>query len=244
MFKQSPEAKGLAKCAAIVPVDVASGDAADWLKRDDPWPTSETDKPQPVIWSPASSTWVAQVGERKGEALVPDPKSFARSPVVLAMPEPMAKTLGWPGKAIGIKSLHDLCLDKRGWGKFGGGNALWGQFKLGKTNPNSSTTGLNIVVMQNFAAAGKRKGLTEADISKGTKFSSEFESCVMHYGDTTGRVLSRAYQRDQEGKPMGYVSAVAVEETSVVNYNLGNPTSRVVKPGEQLVKPKQRMVAI
>lgn len=241
-FKDSPEGKALSTCAAIVPKDVASGEAARLLKLG--WPKAETDKPQPVIWSPASTSWVAQVADSQGKALVPDPKSFARTPVVMAMPEQMARTLGWPNKSIGLNDLHDLCLDPKGWGKFGGANSIWGSFKLGKTNPTTSTTGLNILLMQNYAAAKKTTGLTEADITAGNQFSKELESCVIHYGDTTGNVLDRVYKRDQNGQSLNYVSAIAVEETSVINFNLGNPTSRVIKAGEQLTKPKERLVAV
>lgn len=241
-FKNSPEGESLNKCAAIVPIDVSSGEAARLLKLD--WPEAETDKPKPVIWSPASTSWVAQVADSVGPAVVPDPVSFARTPVVFAMPEIMAKTLGWPKKSIGFKDLHDLCLDPKGWGKFGGTTGLWGSFKLGKTNPNTSTTGLNTLLMQNYAAAGKKTKLSAADVQRGTSFSRDFESCVIHYGDTTGNVLNRIYERAANGQSLDYVSAVAVEETSVINYNRGNPTSRVVAKGDQLTPPKERLVAI
>jgi Ca-activated chloride channel family protein len=241
-FKDSPEGKALATCAAIVPRDVASGEAARLLNAG--WPTDQTTTPAPALWSPASTTWTSQVAEVQGESMVPNPQSFARTPVVMAMPKQMAVTLGWPDKAISLNDLRDLCLDPKGWGKFGGAKSLWGSFKMGKTNPTTSTTGRNILLMQNYAAAKKTEGLTEADVAAGTQFSKEFESCVIHYGDTTGNVLNRLYDRDKNNQPLNYISAIPLEETSVINYNLGNPTSRVVKPGEQLTKPKEPLVAI
>lgn len=241
-FKDSPEGKALSTCAAIVPKDVASGEAARLLSAK--WPTDQTVTPAPALWSPASTSWTAQVAEVQGAALIPEPKSFARTPVVMALPEPMARVLGWPDKEIGLNDLRDLCLDPKGWAKFGGAKSLWGKFKLGKTNPTTSTTGRNILLMQNYAAAKKTSGLTEADITAGTQFSKELESCVIHYGDTTGNVLNRVYDRDKNNQPLNYVSAIALEETSVINYNLGNPTSRVVKADEQLTKPKERLVAV
>ena len=243
MFKDSPEGKALAKCAVIIPKDVASGEATRLLKAG--WPSEETDKPRPTIWSPASTSWVAQVADAKGSSFVPtNPSSFARTPVVMAMPKRMAEAMGWPNKDISLRDLHDLCLDPKGWGKFGGANAVWGSFKIAKTNPTTSTTGLNSVLMQNYTAAGKTSGLTEADIAAGTQFSKELESCVIHYGDTTGNVLDRVYKRDQNNQGLNYVSAIALEETSVINYNIGNPTSRVIKPGEQLTKPNEPLIAI
>jgi Ca-activated chloride channel family protein len=241
-FQNSEQAKNLTKCADIIPTNVASGTAARLLNAG--WPENETDQPKPVIWSPASTSWTSQVADSRGASLVANPVSFARTPLVFAMPEQMARTLGWPSKPVGYKTLHDLCLDPNGWGRFGGSTALWGPFRLAKTNPFSSTSGLNTLLGQSYAASGKKDKLTEADVSASKQFSKDFESCVIHYGDTTGNVLQRLYERDQDGRSLGYVSAVAVEETSIVNYNLGNPTSSVVEKGQKLTPPRKRLVAV
>ena len=242
MFQSSEEAKSLANCAKLVLTDTPSGEATELLKNQ--WPTTQTDKSRPVIWSPASSSWVNQVTDTLGTQTIGTAESIARSPVVIAMPELMAQRLGWPANPVGLRDLHDLCLDPSGWGKFGAATALWGGFKLGKTNPYTSTTGQNILAMQNYAASGKQSDLTEADVAAADQFSRELESCVIHYGDTTGNVLKRAYDLDAIGQPLGYVSAVAVEETSVINYNLGNPSSIALEDGKSFTKPKSRMVAV
>lgn len=246
LFEASPEAEKLesesGKCARIQAVDVSSGEAARLLNSG--WPTDQTTKPRPVVWSPASSSWVADVAATSGEALVAKPVSFTYTPVVFAMPEKMASTMGYPNEPISINDLHDLCLAPEGWGTYGGSAALWGDFKLGKTNPNTSTTGRNMLLMQAYANAGKTEGLTVEDVEAASSFSQEFESCVIHYGDTTGNILNRVYDRGLEGKPLDYVSAIAVEETSVINYNIGNPTSRVVAEGEVLTPPAEKLVAI
>ena len=49
------------------------------------------------------------------------------------------------------------------------------------------------------------------------------ESSVVHYGDTTLTFLNNWYRNDQRGTALTYVSAVAVEEKSVIDYNRGNP---------------------
>src|SRR5262245_27839512 len=63
-----------------------------------------------AVWSPASSMLVDVLNERWGEAhgglagaarLVDDPTPLVLSPVVVALWEPMARALGWPGKPIG-----------------------------------------------------------------------------------------------------------------------------------------------
>lgn len=255
LFEESPEAKSLessaGKCARIQSVDVSSGEAARLLNAG--WPTDQTTKPRPTLWSPASSSWVSDVAATSGAALVESPVSFTHTPVVFAMPEQMAKVLGWPDTPISINTLHDLCLDPNGWGSYGGSAKLWGDFKLGKTTPTTSTTGRNVLLMQSYAAAGKTEGLTEEDVDAAASFNEEFESCVIHYGDTTGNVLQRVYDRDAEGRPLDYVSAIAVEETSLINYNLGNPQSKIVTDGTiigpegnpvKIAPPSGKLVAI
>lgn len=246
-FKNSAQHDALALCATIYPTEVGSGEAGRLLKLSgELWTEEETTKPRPTLWSPASSIWMDQVGAVNGEALVDGWQSFTRTPVVFAMPERMARTLGWPDEQIGIQDMHDLCLNPDGWGQFGGSAGLWGSFKLGKTNPNTSTTGLNTLVMQSYALSGKADGLTEEDVLAAAQFSQEFESCVIHYGDTTGNVLQRVYDRDAEGRPLDYVSAIAVEEISVIAYNQGNPNTRALTPEETaaLVPPDEKLVAI
>lgn len=241
-FNESEEAKSLEKPAVIVPMPVSSGEATRLLKAG--WPTDQTDKPQPTIWSPASTAWTSSVADSNGAALVPNPQSFATSPLVLAMPERMTTALGWPGKEISLQDIEQLCINPDGWGQFGGAAGTWGSFKLGKTNPYTSTSGLNMLLMQAYAASGKAAGLTSDDIAGAADFTKSLESCVIHYGDTTGNVLKRIYDRGQNGQSLNYVSAVAVEETSVINYNLGNPQSNAVAPGTTLTPPAEKLVAV
>ena len=65
-FKNSDEYKALeqklGKPVNIAPVAVSSGEANRLLKGG--WPVDQTDKPQPVIWSPASTTWPRTTRER------------------------------------------------------------------------------------------------------------------------------------------------------------------------------------
>ena len=174
---------------------------------------------------------------------VVDSSPFTHTPVVFGVPETMAKALGWPGAEIGIADFAKLCSDPEGWGSVG--KPLWGSFKISKTNPNTSTTGLSTILMQSYEASGKTSDLTAADVTAAADFSRVFEECVIHYGDTTGKVLARLYDQTQNGTGgSGYVSAIALEETSLLNYNQGNPDSHTVQPGEKLTPPKEKLVAV
>ena len=241
-FKDSPEHEGLETCATVRPTNVSSGNATRFLTSGEDWPSDDTSL-WPTLWSPASTVWTDRVAAAASPSLVGEPKSFTRTPVVFGMPEPMATALGWPNTPISITDLETLCQDPAGWGSVG--KDIWGAFKISKTNPNTSTTGLSTILMQSYEATGKLDGLTSADVEAAADFSRVFEECVIHYGDTTGNVLSTLYDETQNGSNgSAYVSAVALEETSLLNYNQGNPDSHTVQPGETLTPPKTKLVAV
>jgi Ca-activated chloride channel family protein len=241
-FKESSQHAELAECATVHPINVSSGDATRFLTAGGDWPDDDPRR-WPTMWSPASTVWTDRVAAAASASLVGEPESFTHTPVVFGVPETMAKALGWPGAEIGIADFEALCQDPEGWASVG--KPLWGSFKISKTNPNTSTTGLSAILMQSYEASGKSADLTADDVAAAAEFSRVFEECVIHYGDTTGKVLTRLYDETQNGAGgSGYVSAVALEETSLLNYNQGNPDSHTVQPGETLTPPKEKLVAV
>jgi Ca-activated chloride channel family protein len=241
-FKESAQHKALDTCATVHPINVSSGDATRYLTSGEDWPDENTRR-WPSMWSPASTVWTDRVAAAASPALVGEPESFTHTPVVFGVPETMARALGWPSAEIGISDFATLCSDPAGWGSVG--KELWGSFKISKTNPNTSTTGLSTILMQSYEASGKTADLTADDVAAAADFSRVFEECVIHYGDTTGKVLARLYDQTQNGGAgSGYVSAIALEETSLLNYNQGNPDSHTVQPGETLKPPKEKLVAV
>ncbi|MDX6739396.1 substrate-binding and VWA domain-containing protein [Actinocorallia sp. A-T 12471] len=233
-------------CAQIAIQSKSSGEAMAALARG--WNT-ETDKaPQPDVWTPAASTWVGLLRQRLADSgkidfLPGETPGVAVSPLVIAMPRPMAEALGWPGSAIGWSDILKLSRDPQGWGSYG--HPEWGQFKLGKTNPNYSTSGLNATVGAYFAATEKSADLTTGDLDapRVKSFVRDVESAIVHYGDTTLTFLSGLQRADDAGQALGYVSAVAVEEMSVRYYNEGNPTGDRATAGKH-APPKIPLVAV
>ena len=146
------------------------------------------------------------------------------TPLVIAMPQPMAEALGYPNTPIGYADILRLANDPAGWGAFG--HPEWGPFRLGKTNPNFSTSALNATIAQYYAASGKTSGLTLEDLNRPDvdAFARTIESSVVHYGDTTLTFLNNLYRADRRGTGLTYVSAVAVEEKSVSTSTRGTPT--------------------
>ncbi len=242
-FTKSPEYAALSKCATVKPINVSSGDGAARLSAStSTWPL-ENQELWPSLWSPASTIWTNRVAAAGNKNTVVDAQSFTHTPVVFAMPESMAKALGYPEKPISISDIEALIANPDGWGSVG--KPLWGSFKISKTNPNTSTTGLSLILMQSYESAKKVADLTVDDVNNAEDFSRQFELGAIHYGDTTGKVLSTLYaESNGSASGSGYVSAVAVEETSLINYNMGNPDSHTVQPGEVLTPPTEKLVAV
>ena len=205
------------------------------------------DGAEPVIWSPASAAWGAVLNQRLAEAsrpaMVGEGTPFMLTPLVIAMPKRMAEALGWPAKALGWSDILNLARSAEGWAAYG--HPEWGPFRLGKTNPNFSTSGLSALIAQAYAAAGKASGLSQEDLARPevTAFASGVESSVVHYGDTTLTFLNNWARADRRGAALLYVSAAAVEEKSVVDYNAGNPDG-VLDPGEEPRPPREPLVAL
>lgn len=216
------------------------------------WP----DDDRPDVWSPASSLWLP-LARARGTKLLPEASAgqFIASPLVVAMPQPMAEALGWPNnKEIGWKKLAELARDPRGWANLK--HPEWGRFWLGKTNPNLSSSGFNATIAMFFAVKGKTTDLTAADITDpaAQAFVRDIEQSVAHYGETTLdflKNLRRADDQDRDadgrctgsrGHALTYISAVTVEESSMLAYNDGWVTGTA--GGDRQAKPCTKLVAI
>lgn len=141
---------------------------------------------RPAVWSPASSLWGRLLNYTADKPYVADENpSLARTPLVIAMWEPLARALGWPKKPIGFGTVLKLAQDPRGLVKLG--KPEYGSFRLGHTNPDFSTSGLSAVAAEYYSATGKREGLTVADVEKRQVRDDirAIERSIVHYGDTT-----------------------------------------------------------
>ncbi len=233
------------RCFDIVVNSVASGTAEANLAAG--W--DETlNGPAPDVWTPAASTWVSllksDLTAKDRPNIVPAAtQSVTSTPLVLAVPEPMAKALGWPSAQIGWSDVLALATDPKGWASKG--HPEWGRFTLGKTNPTVSTSGLAATIGTLVAATGTSSDLTQAALEKPAvqKYLKDVESSVVHYGDTTLTYLSNLQRADDAGAALGYLSAAAVEEKSVLDYNAGNPSGDPKTLGQH-APPKVPLVAV
>lgn len=184
---------------------------------------------KPTVWSPAGSLWGRLLNFDADRAYVARTnRSIVSTPLVIAMWEPLAKALGWPRKQVSYADILELATAKGGWA--GVGRPELGPFRLVHTNPEFSTSGLEAVVAEYYAAAGKKEGLTVQDVAKGRRKVRAIENAIVHYGDTTLFIE----QQLRKGGP-GYASAVAMEETTVAAFNRdrgGRPRLVALHPEE------------
>ena len=208
---------------------LASGNAEIALARG--W--TSTDGPQPTVWTPAATSWLRILGHDLASNdvanLLPDETpSLMQSPLVLAMPRPMAEALGWPNTPVGWGDILKLAQDPRGWGLYG--HPEWGRFRLGKTSPVQSTSGLHALVAVYYAATGLSADLTASDLEdpKVVEFVRGVEASVLHYGNTVSGFFEALRAADAKRTALTYVSAIATEEKQVLDYNAAKPATPLV----------------
>lgn len=204
------------RCVDIKVVRKASGDAESALHQD----VFEDPNARPHVWTPAATTWVDLLEEHRSDrgipTLIPAQRStILKSPLVIAMPEPMARALGWPDREISWAEIFALAQDPRGWASRG--HPDWDPFKLGKTNPHFSTSGLHALIATYRVAGGG-----PIDDRSVIAFMKGVEASVVHYGSTVSAFLKSLADEDDRGEALSYVSAIAIEEKQVLEYNEGS----------------------
>ena len=208
-----------------------------------------TQGPRPDVWVPAASTWALQVALRQqasGQAvLIPlEYPKLATTPMVMAMPEPMAKAIGWPKTTVGWRELIGVVAEQKGWKTFG--HPEWGAFKLGKTDPNLSTPGMEALIAAVFAATGQTSELSVETLVKQEdqlrRVILGLERAPGQDADTPATFLANLQQADQAGQTLDFVSAVPLDEKSVWDYNRGNASG--LEDGGERAKPEVPLVAV
>jgi Ca-activated chloride channel homolog len=234
------------RCVEIQVRGIDSVEAAGALSTG--WDES-TQGPRPDVWVPASSTWALQVALRQQASrqavLIPfEYPKVATTPMVMAMPKPMAEALGWPRRPLSFRDLLGAVRNPEGWGALG--HPEWGAFKLGKTDPNLSTPGLEALIAAVFAATGQTSELSVETLVKQEDQLRQvilgLERAPGQDADTPATFLANLQQADQADQTLGFVSAVPLDEKSVWDYNRGN-AGGLEEAGER-AKPKVPLVAV
>ena len=165
--------------------------------------------------SPASNIFLklgnAQSRAATGKDLLGATQNLVLSPVVIAMWKPMAEAIGWGKQPIGWADILALARNKQGWSSYG--YPQWGSFKFGHTHPAYSNSGILSLIAENYAATGKVRGLTLADVQsqKTRDFVAGIENSMVHYGSSTGFFGRKLFDSGPE-----YLSAAVLYESMVV----------------------------
>lgn len=188
---------------------------------------------QPDIWSPAGSVWLTLINamwqKQHNSDLVAtgatDSPSLVTSPVVIAMWKPEAEALGWPSKPIGWSDIAALSTNPLGWAAYG--HPEFGDFKFGHTRPDDSNSGLDAIIAENYAALGKVRELSLADVNNPVTrdFVANVESSIIHYGDSTGFFANEMFTKGPD-----YLSATVMYESLVVQANDGKQYPHLAFP--------------
>ncbi len=177
---------------------------------------------QADLVSPASAAFITLANARSraatGADLVAKTENVVLSPVVIAMWKPMAEALGWPQTRIGWAEVLAMAKEPQGWAAKG--QPQWGRFRFGHTHPEFSNSGLQTLLAETYAGAGKQGGLTVADVQRPevTQYVNGIERAVVHYGSSTGFFGKRMFA----GGP-GYLSAAVLYENLVIEANAATP---------------------
>ena len=181
-------------------VDIASGSAA------------------PDLWIPDTPVWVDVLAEKGKSDFQGDCGSVAQSPLVIAVWQPIAEALGWPGRSLGWLDFGSLAADTSAWLYYSGGQ-FGDTFRLGHTHPGLSSTGADTLLAVVQAASLKQEAVSEADIQQPITQASviAFESSVTLFSSATDSLGSTMRQRG-----VGYLGAAIVYESTVVQYGQGD----------------------
>lgn len=174
---------------------------------------------QPVVWSPGSASWVAQINDewsrRSGKALTEACTPTIYTPFGIAIWRPMAEALGWPEKEIGWQTLVGLAADPKGWGRYG--HPEWGKFLFGHSHPAYANSGLLAMASFVYGITGKTTTLTASDVYSAPVESAlrTLEQNTARYGRSAPDLLKAMAQQGPN-----YLHAVTGYEAEVIRFNL------------------------
>lgn len=172
-----------------------------------------------TVWSPSASTWLEVLKTESGNPNVAvSARPLVLTPVVISMWKPMAEAMGYPNTPIGWSDMLALINDPQGWGKFG--HPEWGRFSWGHTDPEISTSALSTLLAEFYAAAGKQRDLTVADVQnpKSQQFIRDLGKGIKHYGYNT-----LVFSDNMRKFGMSYISAFPMEEITLIDFNKNSP---------------------
>jgi Ca-activated chloride channel family protein len=199
--------------------------------------------PAPDVWIPESASWlgIARAGDAAARLLPEQGITIATSPLVIAMPQPMAESIGWPAVQANWPSVLAATGVTNYWG-VRRGHPEWGPFRIGLADPTSSTASLNAVV--NLVAATQRTAPASLTVRQLTTDPSikgailRLQRATVRVPPSTDALLVGLRQADARNRTLTYLSAFPMQEADVIAYNRG-----VTSAGGDTGAPRVPLVA-
>ena len=185
-----------------------------------PDPVFQALNPDSSIWlSELSNEWgLAFANEIAGSDALPIPRQryslpqrYAASPVVIAMWENVALSMGWPNQPIGWNTLQERASQDA--------NFHW-------NHPSTAyASGLLATLAEFYAGAGVNRGLTEelATQNATLAYVQKVEGTVRFYGESESAIIDRL---KKDGTSL--LDAFIAQEQIVLRWNSENPNQKLV----------------
>jgi Ca-activated chloride channel homolog len=202
-----------------VSVQVITKDSAETAAALSPNWDQRTDGQRPDVWVPESTTWMRLAESRQDAAqMIPAQQpSLTRSPVVLAMPQPMADALAKAKVKLTWRDLIGSKLAGMDWSQYG--QPSWGKFKLAMADPSQSTAALNALLAVADTNDDGQITATERQ-SVSTLWNDSDQALYQPTPDGIIQQLIIKTQSDASTQQiLQYVSAFPALEQDVASYN-------------------------
>jgi Ca-activated chloride channel homolog len=161
----------------------------------------------PDAWIPDSGTWLQRLRAIGPDWVPADAPSVARSPVVLAMPEPLAATLGWPNRKLTWNDLlPKLTADAK--------------LRTGIVEPNRDAAGASGLLAMAAAANALPGGGQQATVAA-------LRSLATGRSALRDDLLARFPRAADIGSLSTGLGAAPLSEQAVIQYNAGQPPVRL-----------------
>jgi Ca-activated chloride channel family protein len=182
----------------------------------------------PALWIPDEAVWVDLLEAEGKQDFQGDCLSIAQSPLVIAMWQTLAESLGWPGRKLGWLDVGSLAADPSAWEYYSGGQ-FGPSLRLGHTHPGISNSGAETLLAIVQAAESKTDAVTKEDLQKPIVQASvsAFEGAVSWFSISTDLLGETMQTRGSE-----YLGAAIMYESTAVYYGEGEPRIVPIYPFE------------
>jgi von Willebrand factor type A domain-containing protein len=160
----------------------------------------------PDVWVPDSTTWLLRLGQEAPGFQPSDRAPIAQSPVVVAMPQPVAEAVGWPNKQLGYKDLL--------------GQLATSTLRTGIVDPTHDATGLAAML-----AIGQAAGAGD----EGNEAKAQAIKALASSASVVREDLLQKFPHSEDLNEIATsLSAAPLSEADVIAYNAQRPAVELV----------------